>query len=97
MEMATAYIKNSLRVDSPELDRIHKAAAQHAIAVVDRAQQGRVLSVRRKIKPTHMERTVFGDASAETLSGVVDTAVARVGALACWEHVQPLLKYHMCA
>ncbi|KAL8341077.1 hypothetical protein RB601_006939 [Gaeumannomyces tritici] len=110
MEMATAYIKNSLRVDSPEMDRIRQAAAQHAIvavlsfseragdslyisqAVVDGAQQGRVLSVQRKIKSTHMGRTVFGDASAETLSGVVDTAVA----LVCWGHVQPLLKYHMC-
>ncbi|KAL8301085.1 hypothetical protein RB597_001857 [Gaeumannomyces tritici] len=114
MEMATAYIKNSLCVDSPEMDRIRQAAAQHAIvavlgfsehagdslyisrAVVNGARQGRVLSVRRKIKPTHIGRTVFGDASAGTLSDVVDTAVARVGALACWEHVQPLLKYHMC-
>ncbi|KAL8393896.1 hypothetical protein RB595_003595 [Gaeumannomyces hyphopodioides] len=114
MEMATTYIKNSLRADSPEMDRIRQAAARHGLvavlgfseragdslyisqAVIDGAQQGRVLSLRRKIKPTHMERTVFGDASAETLGGVVDTGVARVGALACWEHVQPLLKYHMC-
>jgi nitrilase len=44
-----------------------------------------------------MERTVFGDASGETLNGVVDTSIGRVGALACWEHAQPLLKYYMCS
>ncbi|POR33132.1 Arylacetonitrilase [Tolypocladium paradoxum] len=45
---------------------------------------------RRKIKATHMERTIFGEPSAD----VVDTPVARIGALSCWEHLQPLLKYH---
>ena len=66
-------------------------------AVIDGNQQGRILSHRRKIKPTHMERTIFGDASGETLNGVVDTSIGRVGALACWEHAQPLLKYYMCS
>jgi len=50
---------------------------------------------RRKFKPTHMERTVFGEASGNTLRNVVDVEdVGRVGALACWEHLQPLLKYN---
>jgi nitrilase len=41
-----------------------------------------------------MERTIFGYASGDCLRNVVDTTARRVGAFACWEHVQPLLKYH---
>lgn len=113
VDMTTEYIKNSLRVDSPEMARICQAAAQYGVvvvlgfserlgdslyisqAVIDGNQQGRILSHRRKMKPTHMERTIFGDASGETLTGVADTTIGRVGALACWEHAQPLLKYYM--
>lgn len=50
---------------------------------------------RRKIKPTHMERTIFGDGTGNSLNNVRDIeGVGRVGQLACWEHTQPLLKYH---
>ncbi|EJD42068.1 putative nitrilase [Auricularia subglabra TFB-10046 SS5] len=61
---------------------------------------GEVLMHRRKVKPTHAERTVFGDGSGADLSNVVDVdfggeiGTVKVGALACWEHTQPLLKYH---
>jgi nitrilase len=56
---------------------------------------GEIIMKRRKFKPTHMERTVFGDAGGPSLNNVVDVeGVGRVGALACWEHIQPLLKYH---
>ena len=50
---------------------------------------------RRKFKPTHMERTIFGDASGDLLQNVVNTlGVGKVGMLACWEHTQPLLKFN---
>lgn len=55
---------------------------------------GQILTHRRKMKPTHMERTIFGDASGECLSSVAQLPFARVRALSCWEHIQPLLKYH---
>jgi nitrilase len=56
---------------------------------------GAIVMKRRKLKPTHMERTVFGDASGSSLNNVVELeGVGRVGALSCWEHLQPLLKYH---
>jgi nitrilase len=56
---------------------------------------GDIVMRRRKMKPTHMERTVFGDASGSSLNNVVDVeGVGKVGALSCWEHIQPLLKYH---
>jgi predicted amidohydrolase len=59
---------------------------------------GQILVMRRKLKPTHMERTVFGDATGGgTLANVAEIpGVGRVSALACWEHIQPLLKYNTC-
>lgn len=56
---------------------------------------GEILMKRRKLKPTHMERTVYGDSDGSSLNNVVDVeGVGRVGGLNCWEHMQPLLKYH---
>ena len=105
------YIKNSLKVDSPEMETIRKAAADYKVNVllgfaendgnsVYIAQcligkDGEIKMRRRKVKPTHMERTVFGDGSGNSLRNVVEVeGLGRVGALACWEHTQPLLKYH---
>ncbi|RMJ16460.1 Arylacetonitrilase [Fusarium kuroshium] len=65
--------------------------------------QGHIGMHRRKIKPTHMERTIFGDGSGDDLNNVIDIdfggdiGVVKVGSLACWEHSQPLLKYHTYA
>lgn len=61
------------------------------------ASDGKILTTRKKIKPTHMERTIFGDSFGDCLQSVVDTSAGRVGALSCWEHIQPLLKYHTYA
>jgi len=47
---------------------------------------------RRKITPTFHERMVWGQGDASGLK-VVNTAVGRVGALACWEHYNPLARY----
>ncbi|CAN8100789.1 unnamed protein product [Discula destructiva] len=109
--LSSEYIKNSLQMDSPQMSRIQQAAAQHKIvvalgfsenhhdslyigqAIID--ADGKLLNHRRKLKATHMERTIFGDAGVECLDSVVDTAAGvRVGALSCWEHIQPLLKFH---
>ncbi|EXJ82737.1 hypothetical protein A1O3_06552 [Capronia epimyces CBS 606.96] len=109
--LSTKYIQNSLVVDSDEMRTIQNCAAQNDVVValgfsendnnsVYIAQalidsDGKLLMKRRKLKPTHMERTIFGDASGNSLVNVAPTrAGKRVGALACWEHCQPLLKYH---
>ncbi|KAF4551840.1 Arylacetonitrilase-like protein [Elsinoe fawcettii] len=111
-ELGVKYVQNSLKVDGPEMQRICKAAADHQISVclgfsersgesvyISQAlidETGTIQMTRRKMKPTHMERTIFGDASGDCLSQVVDVKeVGRVGALSCWEHIQPLLKYHI--
>ena len=58
--------------------------------------RGETLATRRKLKPTMAERMVYGEGDGSDLS-VYDTAIGRIGALCCWEHLQPLSKYAMYA
>ncbi|MDR4306359.1 Nit6803 family nitriliase [Chelatococcus sambhunathii] len=51
---------------------------------------------RRKITPTYHERMIWGQGDGSGLKAV-DTAVGRVGALACWEHYNPLARYALMA
>jgi nitrilase len=51
---------------------------------------------RRKITPTYHERMIWGQGDGAGLA-VVETAVGRVGALACWEHYNPLARYSLMA
>lgn len=107
------YILNSMEAHGPEMVQIRQAAARHNIYVAlgfserDNGSlylsqvlidsKGKVLLHRRKIKPTHLERTIFGDATGDSLNNVVDTPLGKIGMLNCWEHFQPLLKYNTYA
>ncbi len=53
---------------------------------------GTLILKRRKITPTYHERMVWGQGDGAGLK-VVDSAVGRIGALACWEHYNPLARY----
>lgn len=53
---------------------------------------GSLLLKRRKITPTYHERMIWGQGDAAGLK-VVDSQVGRIGALACWEHYNPLARY----
>jgi nitrilase len=53
---------------------------------------GSLLLKRRKLTPTFHERMIWGQGDAAGLK-VVDSAVGKVGALACWEHYNPLARY----
>jgi len=53
---------------------------------------GELVLKRRKLTPTYHERMIWGQGDASGLK-VADTSVARVGALACWEHYNPLARY----
>jgi len=55
---------------------------------------GEIVFTRRKLKPTHVERTIFGNGDGSDFQ-VAKTELGNIGALACWEHVQPLSKYVM--
>lgn len=57
---------------------------------------GRLLLKRRKITPTYHERMVWGQGDGAGLT-VAHTRVGRVGALACWEHYNPLARYALMA
>jgi len=112
MQFIQRYHDNSLVYGSPQAERLVAAAREHTITVVmghsEKAggslymgqwiigPDGATIAQRRKLKPTHVERTVFGEGDGSDLS-VHDTPLGRVGALCCWEHLQPLSKYAMYA
>lgn len=57
---------------------------------------GALLLKRRKITPSYHERMIWGQGDGSGLK-VVDTKVGRVGALACWEHYNPLARFSLMA
>jgi aliphatic nitrilase len=112
MQFIQRYHDNSLAYGTPEAERIAAAARRHRIMVVMGLSEkrggslymgqwiidaeGATVARRRKLKPTHVERTVFGEGDGSDLT-VYPTALGRIGALCCWEHLQPLSKYAMYA
>ena len=111
-KFAVRYHEQSLPIDSPLIVRLRDAARANKISVVmgfsERDggtlymsqiiinEQGNIVAHRRKLKPTHVERTVFGEGDGSDIA-VYDMTVGRVGALNCWEHFQTLTKYAMYA
>lgn len=93
------FIKNSLVIESVEMEELRACAAANNIVVclgfserdsgsVYIAQctinsDGGLLMTRRKLKPVHMERTIFGDGHGPSLRNVVQTPMGRIGALSC--------------
>lgn len=57
---------------------------------------GTLLLKRRKITPTYHERMIWGQGDGSGLK-VLDTAVGKLGALACWEHYNPLARFSLMA
>ncbi|MCU0566432.1 MAG: Nit6803 family nitriliase [Oculatellaceae cyanobacterium Prado106] len=57
---------------------------------------GTLLLKRRKITPTYHERMIWGQGDGSGLQ-VLNTQVGKVGALACWEHYNPLARFALMA
>jgi nitrilase len=57
---------------------------------------GTLIQRRRKISPTYHERLIWGQGDGSGLRAV-DSAVGRIGQLACWEHYNPLARYALMA
>ena len=111
-DLIRRYFANSLDYAGQHAARLAEAARSAGItAVLGLAERdggslyigqwvigpdGNTLLRRRKLKPTHAERTVFGEGDGSDLQ-VVDSSVGRLGALCCWEHLQPLSKFAMYA
>ncbi|HSY22199.1 MAG TPA: Nit6803 family nitrilase [Polyangiaceae bacterium] len=105
-------IEQSVDVPSPTTDAIGQAArragAVVAIGINERDHgtlyntqlifdaNGALVLSRRKITPTFHERMIWGQGDGSGLRAV-DTRVGRVGALACWEHYNPLARYALMA
>lgn len=104
--------EEAVEVPSPATDAVSRAARSHSIVVVLGVNErdlgslyntqlifdadGSLILKRRKITPTYHERMVWGQGDGSGLK-VVDTAVGRLGALACWEHYNPLARFALMA
>lgn len=105
-----ALYEQAVVVDGPEIGRVAAAAQQHGMHVllgiserdggslyntqllIDAA--GEVVLRRRKITPTYHERMIWGQGDGAGLQ-VVATGLGRIGALACWEHYNPLARFSL--
>jgi nitrilase len=104
--------ENAVVVPGPITDAVGAAARRHNMVVVLGVNErdhgslyntqviidadGTLKLARRKITPTFHERMIWGQGDGSGLK-VVDTNVGRVGALACWEHYNPLARYALMA
>ncbi|KLO82530.1 aliphatic nitrilase [Fusarium fujikuroi] len=110
LEMVVKYTKNSLKIDSSEMQDIKSCAVDNNMVVClgfsERSgdslyvaqciinSNGKVAMTRRKLKPFHVERTIFGDGHGPSLDNVALTSVGRVGQLSCGEHFNPLINFN---
>ncbi|GAA5870374.1 hypothetical protein JCM8547_006617 [Rhodosporidiobolus lusitaniae] len=110
-EWVLKYQKNSIALDSPEFERLRRGVKEAGVWVVmgfsERmggsiymsqsfiAPDGSVPLTRRKFKPTHAERYLWGEMQGDSLQCTVKTeSGVVVGGLECWEHLQPLLRFY---
>ncbi len=104
--------EEAVEVPGSVTDAVSQAARSHGMVVVLGVNErdhgslyntqlifdadGSLLLKRRKITPTYHERMVWGQGDGSGLK-VLDTAVGKLGALACWEHYNPLARYALMA
>jgi nitrilase len=104
--------EEAVTVPGPVTDAISRAARSYKMVVVLGVNErdegslyntqlvfdvdGTLVLKRRKITPTYHERMVWGQGDGSGLK-VVDTAVGRLGVLACWEHYNPLARFALMA
>ena len=104
--------KEAVVVPSGETRAVSEAAAKRGVVIVlgvNERDEGSLYNTqlifdadgslalkRRKITPTYHERMVWGQGDGSGLV-VAETRVGRVGALACWEHYNPLARYALMA
>jgi aliphatic nitrilase len=107
-----ALYEGAITVPGPETAQLAAAAREHRIVAVVGVNErdhgtlyntqlvfdadGALQLKRRKITPTYHERMIWGQGDASGLK-VVETAIGRLGALACWEHYNPLARFALMA
>ncbi|WP_295119605.1 carbon-nitrogen hydrolase family protein [uncultured Leifsonia sp.] len=111
MPFVPAYHENSIVIGDPNYLRLASAAGAGDITVVMGASErdrgslymsqfifgadGSTVATRRKLKPTHVERALFGEGDGSDIAVHDVAGIGMLGALNCWEHLQPLTKYAM--
>lgn len=55
---------------------------------------GTLVGKHRKLKPTGLERYLWGEGNGETLT-TINTSIGKVGGLICWENYMPLARMSM--
>jgi nitrilase len=104
------YYESSITVPGEVTDILGQAAADAniylVIGVIEKdggtlyctllyfGPDGKLLAKHRKLKPTGLERFVWGEGDGSTLS-VVDTPYGKMGGLICWENYMPLARTAM--
>jgi aliphatic nitrilase len=104
--------EEAVEVPSVATEAVSRAARSHQMVVVLGVNErdngslyntqlifdadGSLLLKRRKITPTYHERMVWGQGDGSGLK-VVQSAVGKLGALACWEHYNPLARFALMA
>lgn len=104
--------EQAVTVPGPSIDAIAASARQHGMHVLLGINErdggslyntqllidctGEIVLKRRKITPTYHERMVWGQGDGSGLK-VVPTGLGKIGALACWEHYNPLARFSLMA
>ncbi|MBP1842992.1 aliphatic nitrilase [Rhizobium petrolearium] len=104
--------EEAVTVPSTATDAVAAAAREHGIVVALGVNErdhgslyntqllfdadGKLILKRRKITPTFHERMIWGQGDGSGLT-VVESSIGRLGALACWEHYNPLARYALMA
>lgn len=73
-------------------ERSHSGTLYNTVVYIDR--NGEIADRHRKLKPTSLERTVWGEGQEHLLT-VVEMDGVRVGSLICWENYMPLARAAM--
>lgn len=100
--------ENAVTVPGPVTTAIAERAKKHGMVAVVGVNErdhgtlyntqlvfdgdGQLVLKRRKLTPTYHERMIWGQGDASGLK-VAQTKVGTLGALACWEHYNPLARY----
>jgi nitrilase len=107
-----ALYEQAVNVPGPVTEQIGAAARQYGMHILLGVNErdggslyntqllidadGVIVLRRRKITPTYHERMVWGQGDGAGLT-VVSTSLGKVGALACWEHYNPLARFSLMA
>lgn len=110
-EFYKEWYKSSIEVPGPEIDRLGRAAREAGaflIAGVNEIdgetiyntqvfidEKGELVGKRRKLMPTHVERTVWGMGDGSDIFTIDTDSLGTIGGLICWEHTMDLIRHSL--